>query len=255
MFIHTEIEQLFVDMRDREIEQYIESQYGQLKRYQYKANSQILFNLIQVKAQLGIPNYKQSLYLDVKKFTEAYIKATDNLDYGYDEILISKLLSSVSVLERSQQVSILYNVRRMMWTRGYDTDCLLYEIKKIESKIAWSGNWKQKIYAVCLWISATWWALIASYFVYVFLLGLVLLPAPLDCMQLFSIEFKPLHSDNVINHILNTLGLISGNEDISPKILPIGIMGMGYYLIGKILFYLIIANFIYRKLEEYITLK
>lgn len=242
-------------MEDCEKEQFIESQYNQLRAYKYKENSQILYNLIQVKAELGCPNYKRSLYLDVKKFTEAYIKATDNLDYGYDEILISKLLTSVSVLERSQQISILYNVRRMMWMRGYDTDCLLYEIKKIERQMAWRGNWRQKIYAVCLWISATWWALIASYIVYIILLGLVLLPAPLDCMQLFFIEFESLHSDNVINYILNTLGLISGNEDISPKILPIGIMGMAYYLIGKILFYLIIANFIYRKLEEYITLK
>lgn len=247
--------ELFMVMKVCEIEQYIESQYNQLKAYKYKANSQILYNLIQVKAKMGVPNYKQSLYLDVKKFTEAYIKASDKLDYGYDEILISKLLSSVSVLEGSQQISILYNVRRMMWARGYDTDCLLYEIKKIERKIAWSGNARQKIYAVCLWISATWWALIVSYFVYIILLGFVLLPAPLDCMQLFTIEFKPLNSNNVINHILNTLGLMTGNENISPKILPIGIMGMGYLIIGKILFYLIIANFIYRKLEEYITLK
>ena len=117
--------ELFMVMKVCEIEQYIESQYNQLKAYKYKANSQILYNLIQVKAKMGVPNYKQSLYLDVKKFTEAYIKASDKLDYGYDEILISKLLSSVSVLEGSQQISILYNVRRMMWARGYDTDCLL----------------------------------------------------------------------------------------------------------------------------------
>ena len=103
--------ELFMVMKVCEIEQYIESQYNQLKAYKYKANSQILYNLIQVKAKMGVPNYKQSLYLDVKKFTEAYIKASDKLDYGYDEILISKLLSSVSVLEGSQQISILYNVR------------------------------------------------------------------------------------------------------------------------------------------------
>lgn len=54
---------------------------------------------------------------------------------------------------------------------------------------------------------------------------------------------------------MNTFGLVSGNEDMTPLILPIGVNGMVVYLIGKLLFYLIIANFVYRKLEEYITLK
>ena len=235
--------------------QIIEGQYNQLKAYQYKNNSQILYNLIQVKSIFELPNYKRSLYLDSKKFVEAYIKAADNLDYGYDEILINKLLTSVKTLKDKQQLSLLYYARRLMAMRGYDTDGLLCEIRKIERCVAWGGDWRQKIYAFCLWLSATWWALIATYIVYVILLGIVLLPAPLDWMQLFSIEFKPLHSDNVFNHILNTLGLVSGNESMSPNIFPTSIMGMAYYLFGEILFYLIIANFIYRKIEEYITLK
>lgn len=242
-------------MTANEKKQIIESQYNKLKAYQYKDNSQILYNLIQVKSIFGLPNYNRSLYLDAKKFVEAYIKAADNLDYGYDEILIVKLLTSVRALKEKQQLSILYYARRMMGMRGYDTDDLLSEIRRIERCVAWRGNWKQKIYAICLWLSARWWALIGSYLLYVAVLSVVLLPAPFDWMQMFVIEQKQLHGDIIINHIMNTLGLVSGNENMTPLILPIGICGMAVYLIGKLLFYLIIANFVYRKLEEYITLK
>lgn len=235
--------------------QIIESQYDLLRAYQYKANSQILYNLIQAKSLFELPNYNRSLYLDAKKFVEAYIKAADNLDYGYDEILIDKLKASVKALKEKQQLSILYYARRMMGTRGYDTDDLLCEIRRIERSVAWGGDWKQKIYAICLWLSSRWWALIGSYLIYVVVLSVMLLPAPFEWMQMFAIELKQLNGDRTINHIMNTIGLVSGNEEMTPQILPIGISGMAVYLIGKLLFYLIIANFVYRKLEEYITLK
>ena len=60
--------------------QIIEGQYNQLKAYQYKNNSQILYNLIQVKSIFELPNYKRSLYLDSKKFVESYNNAADNFD-------------------------------------------------------------------------------------------------------------------------------------------------------------------------------
>ena len=59
---------------------YLESQYNQLKEYQYKKNYQILFNLIQAKIVLNMHSYKRSLYMDVKKFIENYIKASDKED-------------------------------------------------------------------------------------------------------------------------------------------------------------------------------
>ena len=91
-------------MTANEKKQIIESQYDLLRAYQYKANSQILYNLIQAKSLFELPNYNRSLYLDAKKFVEAYIKAADNLDYGYDEILIDKLKASVKSLKEKQHV-------------------------------------------------------------------------------------------------------------------------------------------------------
>ena len=54
---------------------------------------------------------------------------------------------------------------------------------------------------------------------------------------------------------MNTFALLTGNDDISPKVKPIGFGGLAVYIIGEILFYLIIGNFVYRKIEDYITQK
>ncbi len=61
-----------------EIQEYIDGQYGLLKRYKHKANKQILYNIIYAKHKYGIDNYKQTLYLDIKKFVQSYITAADS---------------------------------------------------------------------------------------------------------------------------------------------------------------------------------
>ena len=45
--------------------------------------------------------------MDVKKFIENYIKASDKEDYGYDEILPQKIMDAVAGLEVNQKLSIL----------------------------------------------------------------------------------------------------------------------------------------------------
>lgn len=84
---------------------------------------------------------------------------------------------------------------------------------------------------------------------------IVLLPAPLDSMQLFEIEYCDYSDNNVVNCIMNAFALLTGNDDISPNVKPINLLGLIVYIIGEILFYLIIGNFVYRKIEDYITQK
>lgn len=242
-------------MTETEMIAYLESQYNQLKAYQYKKNYQILFNLIQAKMVLNMHSYKRSLYMDVKKFIENYIKASDKEDYGYDEILPKKIMDAVAGLEVNQKLSILYTMRRMMIMRGYDTDSLQDEIRNLRIQSAWLGNGYQKCYAATLWLSSQWWTLLISYAVYIMMVMIVLLPAPLECMQFFEIDYNDYSDNEISNCIMNTFALLTGNDDISPKVKPIGFGGLAVYIIGEILFYLIIGNFVYRKMEDYITQK
>lgn len=242
-------------MTEDETKQYIEQQYNQLRKYKYKNNYQILYNLIQAKVQFALQNYKRSLYIDAKKFIEAYVKAAETQDYGYDEILLSKIKDIIRFLEPKQMVSLLHTTRRLMYTRGYDVDEILYEIRNLEASIAWKGNIKQKLYSICLWMSIRWWILLLSYLAYIIILNIVLLPAPFRCMELFCIEYRTYDDSFILNHIINVLALITGNDNLSPQITPTGIIGMIVYIIGVLLFYLIIGNFVLRKIEDYLTLK
>ena len=74
-------------------------------------------------------------------------------------------------------------------------------------------------------------------------------------MQFFEIDYNDYSDNEISNCIMNTFALLTGNDDISPKVKPIGFGGLAVYIIGEILFYLIIGNFVYRKIEDYITQK
>ena len=164
-------------------------------------------------------------------------------------------MEAVAGLEVSQKLSILYTMRRMMIMRGYDTDSLQDEIRNLRIQSAWLGNGYQKCYAAVLWISTKWWTLLISYVVYITMVMIVLLPAPLECMQFFEIDYNDYSNNEISNCIMNTFALLTGNDDISPKVKPIGFGGLAVYIIGEILFYLIIGNYVYRKIEDYITQK
>lgn len=250
-----DIENIIKQMTQEERVHYMEQQYSLLKAYKHKQNCQILFNLIHAKVQFGMPNYKYSLYLDAKKFVNAYINAAEAQDYGYDEVLLDKIKEVVKPLEQKQRVSVLHTARRLMYMRGYEVDDVVDEIRNQKIKVARKGNLKQKLYALCLWMSARWWALLLSYLAYIVILCFVLLPAPYKWMELFVLEYKPYDDSFLWNHILNTLALLTGNDNLSPVITPTGIVGMIVYVIGIVLFYLMIGNFVLRQLEDYLTLK
>ena len=64
-------------------------------------------------------------------------------------------------------------------------------------------------------------------------------------MRIYDIELKSFSDNETNNYFLNTLGLLTGESDLSPTIIPVGIVGMAFYCFGKLM----------KKIEDYITLK
>jgi hypothetical protein len=240
-------------MDEKQIKDMLESQYNLLKKYQYKENSQILFNLIRMKERTRMYSYRNTLYLDVKKFVDAYIRSVDTEDYGYDNIILKKIVEAVSVLDIQQQKSVFLLARRLMIVRGYDVEELTYLIEELEHKVKWvEGKYGR---AVVLWMSHRWWALLATYLGYAILLFLLLLPTPFSYPALFQIEYKTYSNIFLLNHGMNILCLMTGNDSISPAVIPLNVFGVVLYVLGILLYYLILVNFVQRKLSNYITLK
>ena len=231
---------------------YLDEQYRALGRYQYKRNYQILYNIIHVKARFNI-DYKESLYIDAKKFVKAYLNAIDNEDFGYDQIQISKIIEISNYLDIKQKLYFLYCVNRLLQVKGFDTDILSKAIIETETTVAWrERRWFKSI---SLWISSSLIKLIIVYFIYLIIVGVILLPAPFPWMSLFDITMQDYSSNALINHCSNTLALITGNDTIAPQVIPNGIIGMIVYCIGVAVFYLVFVNFVFRKIEDYIKLK
>lgn len=240
-------------MTEEQQKVFIDGQYDSLQKYRHKRNANIYFNIIDAKTQLGLTDYRQSLYIDVKKYIQAYITAADSLDYGYDELRIDKIFIPLEHLEHKQQLALLSQVRRMFYTRGYDQDVIYDKINTVDMTVSWKdGNYKK---VVRLWLSASLYRLLAVYLGYITLIGLVLLPAPFKFMELFSITFKSYSDVEIINHIANTIAFVIGNDDVSPTIESMSTIGIIMYSLGQILFYVLFANFILKKIEDYITLK
>lgn len=242
-------------MTIEEKEQYINDQYKSLKnnKHKYKHNYQILYNLIAAKVKFQLCDIKQSLYLDVKQFIECYISSADSQDYGYDEVLLVKIKDVVQHLEPKQKVSIMYSTKRMFYIRGYEVENITEIINSLEMKVAWKEKHYRK--AIRLWMSSSLTALLLTLLLYVVIISFVMLPAPVEWMVIFDVSLKNYTSSPLGNHLMNSIAVLIGNDNISPSITPIGIKGMVVYCIGVLLFYLLIANYALKKIENYITIK
>lgn len=240
-------------MTKDEKEAYIKEQYKSLRKDKHKHNYQILYNLIAAKVKFQLCDIQQSLYLDVKQFIECYITSADTQDYGYDEVLLVRIMDVVHHLEPKQKVSIMYSTKRMFYIRGYEVENITEIINRLEMIVAWKEKHYRK--AIRLWMCSSLTALLLTLLLYVIIISCVMLPAPLECMEFFDISLKNYTASPFWNHLMNSIAVMTGNDDISPSIIPIGIKGMLVYSIGVLLFYLLIANYALKKIENYITIK
>ena len=234
------------------IKQYIINQYKLLKRDDYKHNHQILYNLIKVKVNWQLFEIRQSLYLDVKQFIESYLISVDYQDYGYDNICFTKIMEVVDFLEIKQRISIMYYTKRLFYIRGYDIEFIVDKINDFKIKVAWSE--KSYLEYILLLIGSSFISLLITLLIFVVIISLIMTPAPFENMEIFKVELRKFSTSPLLNQLINSLTLLTGNENISPTIIPIGIKGIVVYYLGLISFYILIVNYVLKKIEKYITL-
>lgn len=241
-------------MTQQDKEKVLDDLYNSLQAYKHKHNMNILYEIIHVKSAFCMLDHRQSLYLDVKKFIQSYVFSVAKEDYGYDCILVSKIEEAASHLsDLKMRKSVLQVARRIFSINGYETDDLTSAISKIDLKIALSNH--RYLKALCLFLGSNLWTLLFTYLFYILVVGLMLLPAPFEWMSMFNVELKEYSCYPVCNHIINTLALITGNDALSPFLEPKGILGMIVYCLGIVLFYFFFVNFIFKRIEDYISIK
>ena len=119
-----------------EVKRLLDSQYQELECGDDNVKFNVLYNIIVTKKDFNIISYHNSLYIDIKKFIYAYIKATQSLDYGYDAINNNKIKEVVSFLTPKEQLSIYHILRTSYTNLGLETNWIHNSLKRVEISIA-----------------------------------------------------------------------------------------------------------------------
>ena len=122
----------------------------------------------------------------------------------------------------------------------------------LKMKIAWNEN---RFLSFLLCLSAhNVWTLIGSYLLFLIVVFVVLLPAPCEWMGVLQVEPHDFSEEPLKNHLMNTIALATGG-DYSPKITPTGLKGLLLVILGNVLFYLLIGNYVVKKLSDLFSIE
>lgn len=213
----------------------------------------ILYNLIILKNSFGIHNF----YKDVKKIIDYYIELIKTSDFGYDSINYKKLDKVLQCLSSEEQISFLkYSISIISRELPeHDIDWFLSKLNKAEiNNIIRKRSIIMYPKILFLFAGTEVLNLIIVFIVFILITYIILLPAPYSSWEIFNLHYVNYSSNFFINHLLNILSLF-GNIDTDFKIVSRNGLGLVVLIFAKIVFVLLIVNFIYKKLSEKITIK
>ena len=237
---------------ENKLKEKLDVEYQKLDSQKPREYADICYGIIGIKKENSlVERYKQSLYNDVKNFLKYYIKSFETEDYGYDIPNEDKVIKAINALSRKESLAMCRYTRVIFEKHGFDTTFIESKAKQLKILIAW--NEKHYTKYLLLLSSYNVWTLFMSYMFYVCIVLIILLPAPIECFSILDVNLHEFTQNSPKNYLLNTLAIVSGS-DFGQTVEPTGTRGMLLLLTGKIVFYLLITNFILKKLEDYFTI-
>ena len=230
----------------------LDAEYQKLDADKPREYADICYGIIGIKNNNPlVERYWQSLYNDVKLFLKNYLQSFETEDYGYDIPNENKVEKAIDALPGKERLAMYRYARVLYEERGYDTAFIERKVNQLKTLIAL--NEKHYLKFVLQLSSYNIWTLLLSYILFVFVVFLIILPAPFGCFSILEINLHPFTQSVPKNYLLNTMAIIA-DVDCGQTIVPTGARGMLLLIIGKIIFFLLIANFILKKLEDYFTI-
>lgn len=237
---------------ENKLKEKLDSEYLKLSEVKPREYADICFGIIGIKKGCRlVESYKRSLYNDVKLFLMNYLNSFKTEDYGYDIPNEDKVKEAIDALPRKESLA-MYRYAKVLYEEcGYDTTFIERKVCQIKALVALDD--KRYLKFLLQLSSYNVWTLLLSYVLFVCIVFFILLPAPSDWFSILNVDLHKYVHSPCKNHLLNTLAMIAG-LDCGQTVVPTGMRGMLLLIAGKITFYLLIANFILKKLEEYLTL-
>jgi len=214
----------------------------------------ILYNLIILKNK---DSNKKENYKDFKKFIDFYIEVVKLSDYGYDKLNHNKIEKVLNFLNFEEQISAL-NYAISVSARElpeHDKNWFIERKNKAEvQNILCKKQFRYYPKALLLVCSYSIFRLFLIVLCFLLLVFVLLLPASDPSYSIFKITYENYSSNFLVNHLLNILSHFS-DIDNNFKIEPMNWFALILLILGKLLFILIIVNFIYRKITDKINIK
>lgn len=233
--------------------EYIDNLYSKFRREKKdETKSQIIFIIIEIKIKYNLRDYRYSLYTDIKQFIKHYINSKEFKDYGYDTLNHKKILTYIGSLEPQKSLNLLLYLKKTLQRSFDDVKWLDTPINKTKIRIYIS----KKNFLMALLYLSTYSVLnmFISLSVLYIIVCLILLPVEHPIIPMFKIQYGTFDTNSMINHFINIGGLIF-NLDIGCKVTSISLGGFILYAIGKLLFWIVITNFVLLKLEKKLSIE
>jgi hypothetical protein len=225
--------------------------YKKYKKNNSYHKSEILFLIIQIKNDNNdLHNYNRSLYVDIKKFIEFYIKSTDKKDYGYDKIEIEKLTKAIDIAKNEKErYELCLYTSRLINLNGHENELNNFKDYKNECKtlsLKCEKSFKSKLNLISHLSSynlKTIIIILLSIFAFSYL---IFLPANFEVFEIFKLNYKNYSSNFYLNHLLNLISLAFGLE-ADKIIVPLNWFGVILLALLKSLYILVLLNYLYQK--------
>ena len=211
-----------------------------------------LFLIIQIKGEnRSLIHYRQSIYLDIKRFIKVYIEVTEVKDYGYDKLDLKKIREAIgrnsNANERLQLSKYAY--RQLFLTgrelelgefKGFTNKCKTEALSKDQSFV---GKWNLMAHLLSYNVYSIILMLISLFMVsYV-----IFLPAASETLEIFRLNYESYAENFYLNHFVNLLSLAFYIND-GDLIVPQNWLGVIILAILKSIYVLVILNYLYQKL-------
>ena len=235
-----------------EIKKALEGLYSAYKDEKKVHKSEVLFLIIQIKADhRDLEDIEQSLYLDIKSFIKYYISSIEKKDYGYDKLETRKLKSAIEYLQdfKEKYELCLFSLR-LIGLKGHEIELSKFVRYRNDCKTSYLKSKKTLSAYLKLIQHLTSYdlkSILLSVLLIFILSNIIFLPSRFEVFELFEMSYKDYADNFFINHVLNILSAAFGIED-DKIVKPLNGGGVILLSILKSLYILIFLNYLYQKI-------
>lgn len=220
----------------------------------------ILNNIIQVKLSHPLlRNLNQDISIDIKAYFNALIEKAESASIGYDSIEVRKVNEILIELTLSERIFFIDYLIRQLQKSSFENEIKGFQKLKT-STILFSLLSKENFYKPKSWglffLYFPMYNMATLCFTFImigFFITIVLLPSPFSFMGVLSYEltYQHINADFFVNHLLNVFSSFVGIES-DFKVVPKDTFSAVVYILGRILAFIYVVNYLFNKLSEYL---